>query len=113
MWIFSTLPKNTLDEDEVLTLPNTFNDPVEPTCNTPFTVELPVVVDVVDTNVPIVSKLPTFIYFKNSIIFLGNLSTTVPQWNNPGQHGGQVIKNNIFIDGTGGYLLSYERYEKI
>lgn len=49
-------------------------------------------------------------YFKNSIIFLGNLSTTAPQWNNPGQHGGQVIKNNIFIDGTGGYLLSYENF---
>ena len=49
-------------------------------------------------------------YIRNSIVFLGNRSTTFPQWNNPGQHSGQVIKNNIFLDGTSGYLLSYENF---
>lgn len=49
-------------------------------------------------------------YYQNCIIFLGNNSSTNPIWNNPGQHSGQIIKNNIIIDGTGGFLLSYENF---
>jgi hypothetical protein len=49
-------------------------------------------------------------YYQNCIIFLGYRSSTSPIWNNPGQHSGQIIKNNIFIDGTGGFLLSYENF---
>ena len=57
--MFSTLPKNTFDDDAVLTVPNTFNCPPPLTCNVPPNVELPVTVAVLEIIVPVVSKLPT------------------------------------------------------
>jgi hypothetical protein len=47
-------------------------------------------------------------YYKNCLIFLGHNNTTVPIWNNPGQHSGQIIKNNCIMNGTAGFIASYE-----
>lgn len=47
-------------------------------------------------------------YYKNCLIFLGHNNTTVPIWNNPGQHSGQIVKNNCIVNGTTGFIASYE-----
>jgi hypothetical protein len=51
--------------------------------------------------------------FKNSILFFGfppNLGWP-PFFNNPGQQGSnQIFKNNYFINGTNGFIISYENF---
>jgi hypothetical protein len=47
-------------------------------------------------------------YYKNCLIYLGHNNSTVPLWNNPGQISGAIIKNNYILNGTAGFIGSYE-----
>ena len=53
------MPKFTLEDPSVLTVPNTLNCPATPTCNVLPTFAFPIILRLVDIIVPFVSKLPT------------------------------------------------------